>query len=152
MYYNNLEAFRKIHPDLPIFRLKHKEAGILYVPNKFAVTDLDDADLLEKNWLNSEKLLKESTVNYASDWLLNNARKASEKWINWSNSPYEPECLTIYLSNYCNLNCQYCFSSYNGRIRKKGVKFHIQKNIAKSLGCLSLLTKTRDVKFPCNNT
>ena len=39
-----------------------------------------------------------------------------------------------------------------GRIRKKGVKFHIQKNIAKSLGCLSLLTKTRDVKFPCNNT
>ncbi len=38
------------------------------------------------------------------------ARAAKQAWETLATKPFEPECLTLYLSNRCNLACTYCYA------------------------------------------
>ncbi|MBN2149516.1 MAG: hypothetical protein JW726_19160 [Anaerolineales bacterium] len=42
--------------------------------------------------------------------LLTHARAALQEWQALLHQPYNPVCLTLYLSNACNLSCPYCYS------------------------------------------
>ena len=43
--------------------------------------------------------------------LVRRGRAASRAWEDLATRPFEPECLTLYLSNRCNLACRYCYSA-----------------------------------------
>jgi uncharacterized protein len=83
-----LERVERIHSALPIFRLPFAAGAVLYTPG-FAVRERDaDAEVIERL-----------------------ASGAEAAWHSYVERPFVPECLTLYLSNQCNLGCSYCYSA-----------------------------------------
>jgi uncharacterized protein len=90
-----LPAVTRAHPVLPIFRIEGEGAAMLYTPG-MAVPEAS-ADLHE---------------------LEQRAIAAEAAWQAYVNRPFEPECLTVYLSNRCNLGCVYCYSAPQDPVRR----------------------------------
>jgi sulfatase maturation enzyme AslB (radical SAM superfamily) len=82
-----LSEVTRLHPSLPIFRIVDESDTYLYTPGHVADVDADIGELEGR------------------------AAEAVEKWIGLGTRPFEPECLTVYLSNKCNLACSYCYSA-----------------------------------------
>ncbi len=49
--------------------------------------------------------------------VLDLARQAEAKWHTKHSLPFEPTCLTLYLSNRCNISCSYCYSAFGAQRR-----------------------------------
>ncbi|MCP4396761.1 MAG: hypothetical protein GY801_05605 [bacterium] len=75
-----------------------------------AVVDADAADEITKAW-RKNALPEDTTVQQVSAWLKTRTEQASETWRQWSQFSFVPECLTIYLSNQCQLACSYCYAA-----------------------------------------
>jgi radical SAM protein with 4Fe4S-binding SPASM domain len=104
-------SVKRIHPILPVFRITYKTNCVLYTPGKSIKVQLKDADLIEQAWELGKQPAPESIAWQIASWLKTSAQKAVKDWNLRLHSPFKPECLTLYLSNYCNLNCPYCFAS-----------------------------------------
>lgn len=82
------ERAARIDPRWPMFRLLYDDMAVLYTPG-YAVREADaDHAVLTKL-----------------------ATAADEAWRQYAERPYSPTCLTLYLSNQCNLGCSYCYSA-----------------------------------------
>ena len=78
----------RLHDVLPLFRLEDARGPIVYAPGA-----------------------AQAEASAAMTALERRARAAHEAWRDYATRPFEPECLTVYLSNACNLACTYCYSA-----------------------------------------
>ena len=101
----------KIHPSLPIFRLDTPEESILYTPGHLVMATRKEADALHAAFV-AHGEASTGHVGALGTALQHYAAEAVEAWQHLSEAPFKPECLTIYLSNYCNLGCPYCYAAY----------------------------------------
>jgi uncharacterized protein len=102
-------SFKKIVSDLPLFLINIEELTLIYTPG-FAYP-VHDTNLLYflrrlKDSQNSSNL--KNIPNVLASFI-SKAREIKNIWSKIQNRPFIPTCLTINLSNECNLNCQYCF-------------------------------------------
>ncbi len=99
----------RIHADLPIFRLDAGGQVVLYAPGSARTATPLLALQVEDSLagrpgasLNANRIARE---------LERYGRAAERAWQDLATRRFEPECLTLYLSNQCNLACGYCYSA-----------------------------------------
>jgi len=108
----------RVHATLPIFRLRAGGDVVFYAPgHAVRVPQALAAEV-------------EAAVTSGSDCAIPRARElarqveehgraAERAWRNLSERPFTPECLTLILSNRCDLACRYCYAA--GRRDGNGV-------------------------------
>jgi radical SAM protein with 4Fe4S-binding SPASM domain len=107
----NTGAVERLHPTLPIFKIEHGKWRVLYTSGQIAVVEPVDANLIEQSWQNSRTLEPESLATQVAEWLITYAKQAVEQRETQLKAAFAPECLTIYLSNFCHLKCSYCYAA-----------------------------------------
>ncbi len=118
MKHMNLQV-EKIHPTLPIFRYCEDNRSVIYTPGYYSQVDKLFSETLKLLYIgtfqNRPKTISTSIIQFGKTFI-QHAELATKKWQKWVRNEYTPECLTVYLSNYCNLNCQYCYSKTDPRM------------------------------------
>jgi uncharacterized protein len=99
----------RIHSALPIFRLDEGERVVLYAPGHAIETTRIRACDVEAVLADRHQTSVEART--LADRLVHHARDAAQAWQQLGETPFEPECLTLYLSNRCNLACTYCYAA-----------------------------------------
>jgi uncharacterized protein len=106
------EVFRPIGADgLPLFRRDCAEYATFYAPGVLCVVPLQDAGRFEAaippsgdtTWQPDQEM----------DWrseLWQRAKRAVAEATAQQQESFNPECLTLYLNNECNLRCVYCYA------------------------------------------
>jgi coproporphyrinogen III oxidase-like Fe-S oxidoreductase/sulfatase maturation enzyme AslB (radical SAM superfamily) len=104
---------KRLHPLLPIFRIDSPLRCVLYTPSHLAVVASSEADAIFEAW--NSKAYRESKAmpKAVAHWLKQKAQAAVAQRAAFIESPFAPECLTIYLSSRCNLNCSYCYAAHS---------------------------------------
>jgi oxygen-independent coproporphyrinogen-3 oxidase len=109
---------RRLHSQLPIFLLEMPETSVVYSPGHVAAVPTASVSLLEKAFA--------SLLPDAPDWLarlvhgfVDCGQRAAHAWHELRYGEFRPACLTVYLSNACNLGCSYCFATENDGSRKR---------------------------------
>jgi sulfatase maturation enzyme AslB (radical SAM superfamily) len=108
----------RIHRTLPVFRVDTETLCVVYTPGYMAVVDPAVAEAIWQAW-ERDKQPEEAAARQVANWLQTRARQAVDTWQQRIQSPFAPECLTIYLSNQCNSACSYCYVS---PVRQRGGK------------------------------
>lgn len=103
-------SVRKIHPELPIFRLWDREHSILYTPGHLCPTDGFDSQEVQKSSSLEVRGQRRGKTHIPLS-LMTAARQARQSWEEMGRDDFHPECLTVYLSHRCNLDCAYCYSA-----------------------------------------
>lgn len=105
---------KRIHPSLPIFELQSDCSSLLYAPGH--VAKLDSAEMEEvRDFFQNDRPVSGRLSKVISQ-LCDRAAEAEARWHALGDRPFAPECLTVYLSNHCNLACIYCYAaSHDGR-------------------------------------
>jgi radical SAM protein with 4Fe4S-binding SPASM domain len=101
----------RIHPELPIYFLDTLTLPVLYTPGTLAVVELTHAEMIRQAWQHSTSLPDDPRIQRQMQWLADHARQAVAARALWLHEEFTPECLTVYLSNRCNLSCSYCFAA-----------------------------------------
>jgi len=91
--------------NLPIFRRDLDEYTTFYAPGAVCVVCQQDAESFE-----ARLGLDDGELDWA-DRLLRHARSAVEQDRRSRQEPFQPESLTLYLNNECNLRCAYCYAA-----------------------------------------
>jgi uncharacterized protein len=104
--------FRRLHNTLPIFELLSEEKIIIYSPGKTAVIQCKDKEIVYHNIVNNNKTYLADNFSEVAK-VFRNAENSVSRWESAKNEQFIPECLTVYISNDCNLNCNYCYSRMN---------------------------------------
>lgn len=107
----------RIHARLPIFRLEAGTQSVLYTPGHFVAAASQDADAVQRCLEGAPLAGGDASAAGRAGWLHARAREADEARCRLLAAPFAPECLTVYLSNYCNLGCGYCYAA-DGRGRR----------------------------------
>ena len=97
----------KIHKDLPVFLIEAH--NILYIPGYICRVSSSQGEEL-KNFFGCHENYVSAKVKNLALKLTECALKVQKTWEKILNSPFEPVCLTLYLSNRCNLKCSYCYT------------------------------------------
>jgi oxygen-independent coproporphyrinogen-3 oxidase len=115
-------VIRRIHAQLPIFRLDRNRHSILYTAGQLAVIDPLDADDIEAAWQSKTSLEYRSTASRAAQWISRQAATALQQRLHRQRRAFQPECLTVYPSTICNMRCSYCFTALHraGGTRRSG--------------------------------
>lgn len=108
------EASNHIRPIQPgqrsIFRLDCSNDVIFYAPGYVALVGLPDADRFETMLTTPGDGVGPPALAALRDRLVQKAETALSARHRWQTGPFRPECLTLYLSNQCNLRCSYCYA------------------------------------------
>lgn len=88
----------------PIFRWDNSDYAAFYAPGYLCVVGRADADLFQQN------IGPGGTGVACSSELWRRAGQVVAEAEQWRDGSFEPECLTLYLNNECNLNCAYCYA------------------------------------------
>ncbi len=94
----------------PIFRLDCPDDAIFYTPGYLGLVNLPDAEQFEMMLASPEDDFKQPTLAKLRDTLVHKAEAAVAARRRWQTAPFSPECLTLYLTNQCNLACSYCYA------------------------------------------
>lgn len=105
-----LDQPARVHRELPVFRLDAGDHSIFYVPGHVAVVASRDADALQR-LLDDDAADSSDKVRAVARRLRTAALESAAAWRRLAEEPFAPECLTIYLSNHCNLACSYCYAA-----------------------------------------
>jgi len=102
-------SFKKIAFDLPLFLIDVEGFTLIYTPGfVYPVQDINLIDFLRR-LKNSQDLSNLKNIPNVLSSFISKAREMKNIWDKMQKRPFIPTCLTINLSNECNLNCQYCF-------------------------------------------
>ncbi len=104
------KLFRRVNPSWAIFQSEIENYNIFYVPGNFALVKSQVSNSIKQAW-KTKKIPKSVEDRELMEWLEDCAKQAKKKWRKWIEKPFKPECLTLYLSNKCNVACLYCYSS-----------------------------------------
>ena len=112
------EAFQdeaaRVHETLPIFRLSAEGGGVFYSPG-YAVRVAPALAGQVADSLMPGAGPVSPRVRAVARELESHGRAACRAWQKMAGRPFEPECLTLILSNRCDLACGYCYAA-RGRI------------------------------------
>jgi len=110
---------RKIHPELPVFRISSGGFDVLYAPGHAIPVESGEATTVERIF--QDRISPQNARCWALATQLETfAQEAVYAWEQLRCVPFHPECLTIYLSNQCNLRCAYCYSATVDGGRERG--------------------------------
>lgn len=109
----------RIHRSLPIFRLDEATRAILYAPGLALATSVTKAAAVEAS-LSGKPNGRDAPVSGLARRLEARGREVLRSWRELTTRPFEPECLTVYLSNQCNLACSYCYVAPRRLLRSRG--------------------------------
>jgi uncharacterized protein len=101
-------CFSRVHPALPIFRVDDDQRVLFYTPGHVAAASPAQAAAVVSMF---ETGSADSDTNGFGHGLIERARAAQQSWRELTERAFEPECLTLYLSNRCNLGCSYCYAA-----------------------------------------
>lgn len=105
-----LALANRLHETLPIFCIDDRDRAVFYTPGyAFAASPAIAADI--QRALGDPTLSFRSGAERLARQLEGRGRVAVEEWRALGERTFEPECLTLYLSNRCNLGCHYCYAS-----------------------------------------
>lgn len=88
----------------PIFRWDNSEYATFYAPGYLCVVARAEADMFQRT------IGPGGTGMACGSELWRRAGQAVAEAERWRDGSFEPECLTLYLNNECNLNCTYCYA------------------------------------------
>ena len=112
-FLNGSESFQPVCADgLPIYRLDCAEYAAFYAPGCLCVVGLADAERFETTISLSNASLEaepEQEIEWAGE-LWRRADSAVAHASRRREGVFNPECLTLYMNNECNLRCVYCHS------------------------------------------
>jgi uncharacterized protein len=98
--------FHPLHTiNLPIFRKEQGAETWFYTPGYLIVVDAEQANDFE-----SDLIAHQPARQPAAAELRRCAELAQQAWTQNITHPFNPLCLTLYLNNFCNLHCSYCYS------------------------------------------
>jgi sulfatase maturation enzyme AslB (radical SAM superfamily) len=100
----------RLHATLPVFRLDDAGRAILYTPGQAIATAPSLAAEVEKA-LGPGDVAASPEARRLAELLERRGRAALAGWHALAEKRFEPECLTLYLSNRCNLACSYCYAA-----------------------------------------
>lgn len=90
---------------LPIYRQDRTDRSLFYTPGFLAILPAGLADGFQAQLIDSSPVAWPGAAE-----LRQHASQAQKAWDAMKSNPFTPLCLTLYLSNSCNLKCEYCFS------------------------------------------
>ena len=90
---------------LPIYRQDHPGCAFFYTPGWLAVVPTRLASEFQVGISNPARAKWKESLE-----LRDHSLEAQKNWLALQTAPFIPVCLTLYLTNDCNLNCIYCFS------------------------------------------
>jgi len=102
---------RRIHPQLPLFLIEFGPRNLVYTPGSLSVLTPEESVAAEEAWKGHALSDRFARLSVTLESLEHGAETALDEYRSRMLSPFAPECLTVYLSNFCNLNCPYCFAS-----------------------------------------
>jgi uncharacterized protein len=97
-----------MHPCLPIFDFDLGGRKAIYTPGLVAVVEESDGEALKRAW-SAGRDFPEAAPAETAVRILRAAESVESRRNTWLERAYLPECLTIYLSTACNLECSYCY-------------------------------------------
>lgn len=100
---------RRIHPQLPIYRVQVHERQLAYVSGYARALEAAALDALEAALAGAPGA--DPACQALCRTLLERATNAERAWRALAEGRFEPTCLTLYLSNDCQLACRYCFAA-----------------------------------------
>ena len=95
-------------PGLPIYRLNQSAHSIFYTPNLVSVVDAEMGDSLQDLILGKPSPEVPGKLVECKTRILHQAQKSLRTFLGFRDDAFEPECLTLYLHNQCQLDCAYC--------------------------------------------
>ncbi len=99
------------HPHLPVYQLDAPGGRVvLYAPGRLAVVSAAQSARIQRAWLEGQPPSLASDASIARD-LEEAGADASRRWRDRAGAAFAPECLTVYLSNQCQLRCPYCYGT-----------------------------------------
>jgi hypothetical protein len=98
----------RLHATLPVFRLDDAGEAVLYAPGVALATTLTVAAEVERALRDPRSISPDGEAARVAAILEERGEAVTREWRRLAESPFEPECLTLYLSNRCNLKCSYC--------------------------------------------
>ncbi len=101
---------RRLHKTLPIFRLAGSGDAVFYAPGYPLLVPETCASEVEEAVVSGAPAPKPE-ADAAARRLEARGQAALRAWRALSERPFEPECLTLVLSNRCDLACEYCYSA-----------------------------------------
>lgn len=120
------EDVKRVHPDLPIFLVNASAYGVFYTPGQLAVADWANVPATLRALNDTDRIDATGVPGELSHWLREQAHLVLEKRDSWVNAAFEPECLTVYLSNNCNMSCRYCYAWEQGSGPMKSPRKNLQ--------------------------
>jgi radical SAM protein with 4Fe4S-binding SPASM domain len=107
-----LKGFSLFHPgNLPVYSLELENKIILYTPGHVAVLTPKESKILRDIFHRRYSIFIERKYLDFAQSVEALARETVFQYETKVKAQYKPECLTITLSNFCNLSCQYCYST-----------------------------------------
>ena len=100
----------RIHETLPIYKLKHDNRDYFYSPGLSLPVNEVEFSLLEYAFRHNDTSNLSDVLLKEYDRLLKHSSAMAELFAARKNRQYIPECLTIDISDDCNLNCNYCYT------------------------------------------
>lgn len=95
--------------DLPIFWETDVDYTLFYAPGCVVVAVPTATEAL------AQAVLQHSPSQLWAEKLIQHAERAIQITDHQRTEPFQPECLTLYLHNQCNLNCVYCYTEPDPR-------------------------------------
>lgn len=140
-----MSLIKKIHPSLPVFSISYKDRYIIYVPGYLSIVTPGELEIL-KDFFSCKEISCNKKIKKLSHYIKNYSENLIKNWEKKKERPFKPVCLTVYLSNHCNLSCSYCYvyrlpgkkspvitpelllepcRFVSGNCRNRGVPFHL---------------------------
>ena len=101
---------RRLHGALPIFRLAGDGNAVFYAPGHPLLVPEERAAQVEEAVMSGTPA-PSPDADAAARQLEEHGRAALRAWRALSERPFDPECLTLVLSNRCDLACEYCYTA-----------------------------------------
>jgi len=94
---------------LPIFWEPGADYTLFYAPGCLVITAPSAAAAV------AQEMIQQPPSQFWSERLILYAKHALQVSEKQQTEPFQPECLTLYLHNQCNLNCEYCYAEPDPR-------------------------------------
>lgn len=107
----------RLHPSLPVFLVDRNDRHLLYAPGESVGVNPAEALKLRKAAPPCEST-PPAFLGERGSRIWRRAAEAKIRWGQQAETPFAPECLTIYLSNRCDLSCKYCYAA--SRLKNNG--------------------------------
>jgi sulfatase maturation enzyme AslB (radical SAM superfamily) len=130
-------------PGLPVYRLKQSTHSIFYTPGSVSVVAAELGDNLQDLILGKPSPEMPGKLVEFKTRILHQAQKSLRTFLGFRDDTFEPECLTLYLHNQCNLDCTYCLID-----RRPIQKVHLHpKNVAEGAKIVASNCKRKGLKM-----